>query len=476
MKSWFIIPLLLSFIPVAFAQEGSDANIPAVDEPVDPQGIIQLKSSDLLDKMDFKPIDVPANLTGEVAAEELKEQVPPLVEYVIDSSGSMGQILTGKKTKIYVLKKILNKYLMAQWTEKAASGLRVFGGRRKKDCKDNFLAIPPKSGNLGAIEGVVKGFEPVGMTPLAFALRDATKDLKDYNGPKRIVLFTDGEETCGQDPCKTVEQLKASTVDIKFFVVAFGLRDQLDTLKKLACIGDMNQADNEEQLDELFQDLDKKLNPNKNLFVESPEPKATVFLFKASSPDIIYRKFPANLGIEVPPGDYVAIVNLKPKYKFQKFTIPAKKKITLRVKGDGYFQANFMQKLMKIELLDKNKKAVRKFTSDVRVALPQGRWSLRFYREPFFEKVIDNYLIIPNAEYVYNIEEAGAAIVDDPKVRGVYVYDGKVALLGNHLTNFPVVLGKGVYEIRVDKSCVFKDVIMGSNKDLVRLSCDKVKK
>lgn len=478
MQKFVLFSLMLLVSLQAFAQETKtvEAEPPAVDEPVDPQGITQLKATDLLDKMDFKPKDVPANLTGEVAAEEMKVEVPPLVEYVIDSSGSMGQILTGKKTKIYVLKKILNKYLMAQWTEKASSGLRIFGGRRKKDCKDNFLAIAPANSNLASIESIVKSFEPVGMTPLAFALKDATKDLQGYNGPKRIVLFTDGEETCGQDPCKTVDQLKASTVDIKFFVVAFGLKDQLDTLKKLSCIGDMNQADNEEQLDNVFQDMDKNLNPNKNLFVESPEPKATVFLFKAETPNIIYRKFPANLGIEVPPGNYIAIVNLKPKFKFNEFTVPAKKRVILRVKGDGFFQANFMGKLMKIELLDKNKKAVKKFTSDVRVSLPQGRWSLRFYREPFYEKIIDNYLIVPNAEYLYNIEEAGAALVEDPKVRGIYVYDGKVALLGNHLTNFPIVLGKGVYEIRVDKTCVFKDVIMGSNKDIVRLNCDKVKK
>lgn len=468
MKRILLLSLIVAFSASSFANE--------LDDNWKPEGVTKLKAEDMLDEMDFDPTKIKANEAVEVGAEDLKETTPPLVEYIIDSSGSMGQILHGKKTKIYVLKKVLNKYLLAQWSEKSASGMRVFGSRRKRDCRDNYLAIEPAASKLGAIEGIVKGLEPVGMTPLAFSLKDAYNDLKDYNGPKRIVLFTDGEETCGQDPCKMVDEIKKMAVDIKFFVVAFGLKDQMDTLKKLSCIGDMNQADDEQKLDELFQDLDKKLNPNKNLFVESPEPRATVFVFKAESPNVIYRKFQASTGIEVPPGRYLAIVNIKPKYKFSEFVIPPHKKVTLKVRGNGYFKADFVQKLMRIELLDKNKKVVKKFTSDERVGLPQGRWSLRFYREPFYEKVIDNYLIVPNAEYTYNIEEAGVAYVEDPQVKGVYVYDGRFALMGNHLTNFPLVLGKGVYEIKVDEKCIFKDVIMGSNKEIVKLNCDKVKK
>lgn len=467
MKKLILLALILSAL-TSLAQEK--------DEPSVPQGMTQLKAEDLLDKMDFDPTKIPANAAGEVKAEDLPIAAIPLVEYVIDSSGSMGQLMGPKKTKIYVLKKLLARYLMSQWTEKTSSGLRVIGSRRKKDCKDNYLAIQPAQSKLGAIEGIVKSFEPIGMTPIGQALKDAYKDVQSYQGPKRVVLFTDGEETCGQDPCKIAAELSGKDVDLKFFVVAFGLQNQPDILNKLACIGDMSQADDEEKLEELFQDLDKKLNPGKNLFVSSPQPNATVFLFRAESPNEIYRKFHASGGIEVPPGKYLAIVNLKPKYKFAEFVIPPQKKVTLRVGGQGFFQANFVEKLMKIELLDTNRKVVKRFTSDVREPLPTGKWAIRLYRDPFFEKTLENYLIVPNAEYTYDIQEAGAVVVEDPKVRGIYVYDGRFALLGNHLTNVPVVLGKGVYEIRVDEKCVFKDVIMGSNSGLVKLDCSKVKK
>lgn len=446
-----------------------------MDDSWKPEGATQVNARELLDDLNFDPKLVPPNAAAEVdATEEMVSVVPPLVEYVIDSSGSMGGLLDEKRTKIYVLKKLLSKYLLAQWNERSASGLRVFGGKKKRDCTDNILVIPPKESKLGHIESVVKGLEPVGMTPLSKALEAASKDLKDYNGPKRIVLFTDGEETCGQDPCKMVETIKKSTADVEFFVVAFGLKDQAESVKKLKCIGDLNQADSEKELEESFEELDKKLNPNKNLFVQSPIPEATVFLFKANEPDLLFRKFEAKTGVEVPPGDYIAIVNLRPKYKFSRFTVPKKKKVVLKVAGNANFKAEFIRGLIKIELLNSKRKAVKKFKSDELVKLPMGKWTLRFYREPFFEKTVENYVVIPNADYTYIIEEAGVAVVDDPELRGVYVNGSRGVLLGNHLTNTPLVLPKGIYNIRVDEGCSFKDVIMGSNREILRLNCKSI--
>ncbi|QLY24805.1 VWA domain-containing protein [Bdellovibrio sp. KM01] len=429
-----------------------------------------------LDKFDYDPSKIPVSEQGTADLGELQGVPTPLVEYIIDSSGSMGQILTGKKTKIFVMKKLLSRYLVSQWTEKTSSGMRVIGSRRKKDCKDNYLAIPPGNAKLGLIEGMVKSMDPVGMTPLYDSMKEAYKDLEKYDGPKRVVIFTDGEETCGKDPCKLSEEFKNKNVDLKFFVVAFGLQGQQETLQKLKCIGDLHQADDEEQLDKMFEDLDKDLNPNKNLFVDSPEPQATVMLFRAETPNEIYRRFQASYGIQVPPGRYYAVVNLKPKYRFKEFIVPPNKKVTLKVKGEAKFKANFIDGLMKVELLNKNRKVVKRFNSDAVVSLPPGKWNFRFYRDPFYEKVVNNYLVVPNAEYEYTIEEAGVAYVEDPQVKGIYVFGNRGIMMGNHVTNFPLVLGKGVYEIRVDDKCIFKDIIMGSNKEVVKLQCSKVKK
>lgn len=443
-----------------------------MDDNWKPQGVTQVQAQDMLDNMDFNPETVAAQAAGEVIlGEETKATLPPLVEYVVDSSGSMGGLLDDKKTKIYVLKKLLSKYLLAQWTEKTASGLRVFGSRRKRDCSDNYLVIPPQDSKLAQIESLIKGLEPVGMTPLTKALQAASDDLKDYKGPKRIVLFTDGEETCGQDPCKMVEAIKKTEADIDFFVIAFGLKDQSESIKKLSCIGDIKQADSEGELESVLDELDKKLNPNKNLFVNSPIPDATVFLFKADQPQLLYRKFEAKSGIEVPPGEYIAIVNLEPKYKFSKFRVPGNRKTTLTVKGDGNFKAEFYKGLLKVELLNDKRVAVKKFKSDEVVKLPTGKWTLRIYRDPFFEKIVTDYIIVPNAHYNFLVEEVGVTMIDDPDLRGIYVHGPNGSLLGNHLTNVPLVLPKGVFSIKVDDKCVFNDVIMGADRRLLRLNC-----
>lgn len=466
MKS-FIFFFIISFALGTFAEES--------DEPVVKEGKIFLEPSDLLDKLDYDPRKVKVNSDGQASIEELASSLPPLVEYIIDSSGSMGQIMTKDKSKIYILKKLVSKYLVSQWSEKSSSGMRLIGSRRRKDCTDNYLALKPGHSNLGKIEGVVKEIFPVGKTPLGNSLKDAYKDLEFYKGPKRVVVFTDGEETCGQDPCKIADELRNKNVDLKFFVVAFGLKEQKDILSKLQCIGEMAQADSEEELEGLLENLNKSLNPQKNLFVESPNPNATVFLFKAESPNEMYRRFSASLGIEVPPGKYIAIVNLNPKFKFAEFEIAPKKRVTLKVRGEGKFIGNFIQGLVKIELLDKNRKVIKKFSSDKQTSLPIGRWGIRLYKDPFFEKVIENYLVVPNGDYVYDIVEAGAAIIDDPKVRGIYLYNAKGESMGNYLTNVPLVLPKGVYELRVENQCTFKDVSLGGGKkDLVRLDCRKV--
>ena len=56
----------------------------------------------------------------------------PKIELIVDSSGSMGQLLGGNKTKMFYSKKVISKYLIDQWKENAQVGMRVYGSRQKK--------------------------------------------------------------------------------------------------------------------------------------------------------------------------------------------------------------------------------------------------------------------------------------------------------------------------------------------------------
>ena len=78
---------------------------------------------------------------GHIASEEQNDKTtPPKVELIVDSSGSMGQLLDKGRTKMYYTKKVLERYMTDQWKEKAFVGMRVYGSRKKNDCEDNFLS------------------------------------------------------------------------------------------------------------------------------------------------------------------------------------------------------------------------------------------------------------------------------------------------------------------------------------------------
>lgn len=407
-----------------------------------------------------------------ITNENLSETERPLVEYIIDSSGSMAQNFGAKQTKMAVLKKMMKEYLNAQWNQQSASGLTVFGSQKEKDCQDIKRLIKPGSSQLGEIDLVTKTFEPKGMTPIGASLEKAFIDLKKYSGPKKIVLITDGEETCGKDPCQVVKKIKSSGVKLDFFVVTLGLQDQTDVLLKLKCIGDLKNAKDEAELDKILQNLDKELSPNKNLFVDSPDPKAVVHLYLKETPELLYRTFTASIGIEVPPGEYIAVVKLNPEYRFLPFSVPPKKKVTLTVAGDGYYSVNFTKNLLDVELLNQNNKIVKTFKSDTKAIIPAGNWKFRIFRKPFYEKIVENIRVVPNSDQFEDIDDAGLIMVEgDFGFQGIYIFKNDQILLGHYLLNSVFVLPKGIYQIVVNDNCKFNDVTIGDKRELIKLRC-----
>jgi Ca-activated chloride channel homolog len=417
----------------------------------------------------FFPIFLSA--ADEVKIEDLPKSARPLVEYIIDSSGSMAQDFGPKQTKMVVLKKLIVQYLNAQWNHQTASGLSVFGSTKEKDCQDIQRLLKPGQSQLGQIELMTKNFEPKGMTPIGLSLEKAYAEIKKYPGPKKIVLLTDGEETCGKDPCQIVEKIKELGTQLDFLVVTLGLQDQTETLLKLQCVGDLKNAKDEQELEKILDDLDKELNPNKNLFVVSPDPNAQVQLYLKDTPDLLYRTFKASMGIEVPPGEYLAVVKLKPEYKFLPFSVPSKKKVTLTVKGDGYYTVNFAKGLLTVELLNQNNKIIKTFKSDSKVAIPTGNWKIRIFRKPFYEKVIDSFRMVPKADQFEDIEDAGFIMIEGKGYQGYYIFKGEKNLLGHYLLNSVLVLPKGIYQFVVNDECKFSDMTLGGKRELVKLRC-----
>jgi hypothetical protein len=81
---------------------------------------------------------------------------------VLDSSGSMGQMLEKNKTKMFYMKKLMKGFISKQWKLKNTLGVRVYGSRKKHQCDDIQLTIPYTDRALSKLELSLEKMEPLG--------------------------------------------------------------------------------------------------------------------------------------------------------------------------------------------------------------------------------------------------------------------------------------------------------------------------
>jgi len=153
---------------------------------------------------------------------------------VLDSSGSMSEPAGGGETKIVAAKSALST-LVKDLPNEAEVGLRVFGAEvfSRTDagsCEDTQQIVEPSTDNREQLLDAIDDYEPYGETPIPSALREAAKDLGD-EGPRSIVLVSDGESTCAPDPCEVSAELAGQGIDLQIDVVGLSVsgkaRDQL---------------------------------------------------------------------------------------------------------------------------------------------------------------------------------------------------------------------------------------------------------
>ncbi|HSA53021.1 MAG TPA: VWA domain-containing protein [Yinghuangia sp.] len=176
---------------------------------------------------------------------------PPKMELVLDLSGSMKADDAGGQTRLAAAKQAVNRIIDTA-PEEAQLGLRVYGAQypgedRAQGCADTQLLAPVGPMNAAARANAkqqVAGMQAVGFTPIGVALRAAAQDL-GTQGKRRIVLVSDGEDTCAPPlPCDVARELKAAGIDLAIDAVGFkttgAARDQL---KCIADVTDGSYAD-----------------------------------------------------------------------------------------------------------------------------------------------------------------------------------------------------------------------------------------
>lgn len=153
---------------------------------------------------------------------------------VLDASGSMWGQIEGRP-KLEIARETLADALAAL-PATTEIGLMAYGHRRRGDCGDIELVVPPSTGSTNTINAAVRDMKFQGMTPLTESVRRAAVALRHTERAARVVLITDGVETCDADPCALGEELAASGVDFTAHVVGFGLSEQEG--RQVACLAE----------------------------------------------------------------------------------------------------------------------------------------------------------------------------------------------------------------------------------------------
>lgn len=157
---------------------------------------------------------------------------------VFDASGSMGTTDYALKVpRIARLKQSLG-IVVPEVAPMRRLGLIVYGEGAYDDCKSIQLHMRPTANASDQLLGIVATINPRGRTPLTESVRQAA-DVLDYtNQPAVVVLVTDGEETCGGDPCALGAQLEKAGREITVHVIGYREGEAGADYFKARCIAD----------------------------------------------------------------------------------------------------------------------------------------------------------------------------------------------------------------------------------------------
>jgi Ca-activated chloride channel family protein len=138
---------------------------------------------------------------------------------VLDASGSMWGRVDGRP-KIEIARDVIRD-LMVDWDDRVELGLVAYGHRSRHDCDDIETLVETGPPDAARVLAAAEALRPIGMTPIGAAVRHAAEQLRYRETRATVVLVSDGQETCGIDPCALARELEAAGVDFTTHVIGF---------------------------------------------------------------------------------------------------------------------------------------------------------------------------------------------------------------------------------------------------------------
>lgn len=197
---------------------------------------------------------------------------------ILDSSGSMAADSGNGRSKMDAAKEALLRYsgVSSVFFE---TGFAVFGhqgdntdaGKGPSCAEAADVLLPLGTMDPDGFRGVLSRFQPTGWTPIEGALREAEGAFAGKEGAfNRIILVSDGVETCGGDPVAAARQLRASGFEVQIDVVGFGVPDDAARqLRDIAAAGGGKYTDvrTGADLDSYFRAQSEAVNQTFDAFV-----------------------------------------------------------------------------------------------------------------------------------------------------------------------------------------------------------------
>ncbi|MFE3598225.1 VWA domain-containing protein [Streptomyces sp. NPDC059096] len=176
------------------------------------------------------------------AADEPTDRPAPKVDLVLDVSGSMRTRDIDGQSRMAAAKQAFNEVLDAV-PQEVELGIRTLGADypgkdTKVGCKDTKQLYPVGPLDRTEAKTAVATLAPTGWTPIGPALLGAAQDLEgDDEATRRIVLITDGEDTCAPlDPCEVAREIAAKGIHLT--IDTLGLVPDDKTRRQLTCIAE----------------------------------------------------------------------------------------------------------------------------------------------------------------------------------------------------------------------------------------------
>lgn len=187
-----------------------------------------------------------------IFSSNIRAQLPKTrILFLLDASYSMNKPWTGGTRWQTAMNTIINIVDSTATMSNVEFGLRVYGhlsSLRENNCKDSRLELPFGSVNKNSIKKKLASIQPSGVTPIAYSLERCISDFALTNDVSRnfLIIITDGEESCGGDPCAITQMLLQNGIILKPIVLGIQLPEILK--QQFYCIGELLNANTGEEL------------------------------------------------------------------------------------------------------------------------------------------------------------------------------------------------------------------------------------